>query len=71
MYPVRHKLKECTMMKNYTTTGSFARGKKLEGDPVGTAAKPFPEEKTVMSIYGGPHPTPRMSCSVSSNLPAK
>jgi hypothetical protein len=34
-YPVRHKLKECTMMNNYMTTGTFARSKKPEGDSMG------------------------------------
>jgi hypothetical protein len=52
-YPVRHKLNECTMMKNYMTTGTFAKGKKLEGDSMGKVAAPFPEEKAVMSIYSG------------------
>jgi hypothetical protein len=56
VYPVRHKLKECTMMKNYMTTGTFAKGKRPEGDMVWKAAAPFPEEKAVMSIYDGPTP---------------
>jgi hypothetical protein len=34
------------MMKNYMTTGTFSRGKKALS----------PEEKAVMSIYGGPAP---------------
>jgi hypothetical protein len=51
-YPVRHTLKECTMMKNYMTIGTFARGKKPEGDPMGKVAAPFSEEKAAMLIYG-------------------
>jgi hypothetical protein len=43
-------------MKNYMTMGTFARSKKPEGDSVGEAAAPFPEEKAVMSIYGRPPP---------------
>jgi hypothetical protein len=66
-YPIRHKLKECTMMKNYMSKGTFARGKKPKGDSMGKAAAPFPEEKAVMSIYGGPAP---MSPHTSSNLTA-
>jgi hypothetical protein len=54
-YPVRHKRKECIMMTNYMTTWTFARGKKLE-DPMGKADTPFPKEKAIMSIYGGPVP---------------
>jgi hypothetical protein len=53
-YLVRNKLKECTMMKNYMTTETFARGKKPEGDSAGKAANPYLEEKAVMLIYGRP-----------------
>jgi hypothetical protein len=56
VYTIKHELKECSMMKNYMTTGDLANGKKPEGDPVGKAAAPFPGEKAVMSIYGGPVP---------------
>jgi hypothetical protein len=68
MYHVRHKLNECTMMKNYMTMETFARGKKPEGDSMGKAATPFPKEKAVMSIYDGSAPT---NHGVSSNLPVK
>jgi hypothetical protein len=44
------------MMKNYMTTGVLAKGMKPEGDLGGKATAPFPEEKAVMSIYGGPVP---------------
>jgi hypothetical protein len=47
MYPVSHKLKESTTM-NYMTMGTFARGKKPEGDSTGKVATPFPKEKAVM-----------------------
>jgi hypothetical protein len=30
------------MMKNYMTTGTFAKGKKLKGDSAGKVAAPFP-----------------------------
>jgi hypothetical protein len=52
-YPIKHKLKECTMIKNYMTTGNLARSKNPEGDSTGKAVAP-PEEKAVMSIYGAP-----------------
>jgi hypothetical protein len=55
-YPIRHKLKECSMMRNYMTTGAFTKGKKLEGDLARMPVAPFPKEKAVMSIYGGPAP---------------
>jgi hypothetical protein len=41
-YPIKHKLKECTMMKNNMTSWSLTKGKKPEGDP----------GEAVMSIYG-------------------
>jgi hypothetical protein len=56
VYPVRHKLKKCSMMKNYMTMGAFTKGKKIEGDRAGKATAPFPREKAVMSIYSGPAP---------------
>jgi hypothetical protein len=68
MYPVRHKLKECTMMKNYMTTRTFAKGKKPEDDSAGKAAAPIPEEKAIKPIYGGPTPT---SPSIRSNYPTR
>jgi hypothetical protein len=44
------------MMKNYMTTGALTKGKNPEGNAVGKATTPFPGEKAVMSIYGGPIP---------------
>jgi hypothetical protein len=41
------------MTKNYMTTGTFARGKKPEGGPMGKAVAPFPEEKAFISFYRG------------------
>jgi hypothetical protein len=60
MYPIRHKLKECTMMKNYMTTRTFTKGKKPEGDSTGKPTTSFPE-KAVMSIYDvlAPHESQR------------
>jgi hypothetical protein len=51
-------LKECSMMKNYMTTGALAKGKKPRDDAAGKATAPLPGEKAVMSIYGGPVVTP-------------
>jgi hypothetical protein len=44
-YHVKHKLKECSMMKNYMTTGGVAKGKKPDGNSAGKAAAHFPKEK--------------------------
>jgi hypothetical protein len=59
-YHIKHKLKECTTMKNYMTMRNLARNMKPEGDSAGKVATPFPEEKAVMSIYG--RPAPHESC---------
>jgi hypothetical protein len=53
-YPIKHKLKECTMMKNFMTSGAITKGKKLEGHPGGKSPPPILGEEEVMSIYGGP-----------------
>jgi hypothetical protein len=46
------------MMKNYMTMGTFAKGKKPEGDSAGEVDAPFPKEKVAMSIYDGRTPPP-------------
>jgi hypothetical protein len=52
------------MMKNYMTMGAFTKGKKPEGDLTGKVAAPFPKEKMVMSIYGGPPPPHVSRCKL-------
>jgi hypothetical protein len=51
-YPVKHYLKDCTMMKNLMTLGALSGGKKHEGDPSVMVATPAPRETTVMAISG-------------------
>jgi hypothetical protein len=55
-YPIKHKLKECTMMKNFMTSGDHSKGKKPKGDLGKKGPTPFPGEEAVISIYGGPVP---------------
>jgi hypothetical protein len=55
-YAVRHKLKDCSMTRNYMTTGTLTKGKKPKKDPRGKAVAPFPREKAVMVIYGASAP---------------
>lgn len=56
-FPVRHKLKECDLMKRFVAGAPLDnKGKKPEDAPGGGGVPPFPEEKRVMSIYGGPAP---------------
>jgi hypothetical protein len=44
MYPVKHKLKDCGMMKNFMTSGSLTQDKLPEEDPGGSDAMSFPGE---------------------------
>jgi hypothetical protein len=53
-YPIKHKLKDCTMMKNFMTSGALSKGKKPERDPGRKGLPPFPEEEALMSIYDRP-----------------
>jgi hypothetical protein len=55
-YPVWHKLKECSMMRSFMTSGSLTCGIELDKRPNGSDTTPFPEENTTMIVYGGrPH----------------
>jgi hypothetical protein len=49
-YPVKNKLKECTMMKNFMTSGALTKGNEPEGDPGKKGVTPFPKEEVVMVI---------------------
>jgi hypothetical protein len=51
-YPVKHKLKDYGLKKNFMTSGSLTWGKELEGDPRGKGTTPFPRE-VVMMVYDG------------------
>jgi hypothetical protein len=55
-YPVWHKLKECSMIKNYMTMAALPKSKEPEDNPSGKAVMPFPVEEVVMSIYTEPVP---------------
>jgi hypothetical protein len=58
-------------MKNYMTTGTFARGKKPERDSMGKVATPFLKDKAIMSIYGSLPPPLPTSHGASSSLPVE
>jgi hypothetical protein len=68
MYLVRHKLKECTMMKNYMTTGIFAKGKSPDGDSAGKVAALSPRRKWSCRFTEG---QPTMSHGANSSLLAE
>jgi hypothetical protein len=43
-YPIRHKLKDCDMMKSFMISGSCTLGTRLNEDPSGSNAMPFPRK---------------------------
>jgi hypothetical protein len=51
-YPVKHKLSDCNMMKNFMASGSLARGMEVN-KPDNGDMMPFPREDAVMTIYDG------------------
>jgi hypothetical protein len=58
-YPVKHKLRDCGMMKNVMALGSITRGMQFDEVPNVGDATPLPSEDSVMMIYDG-CPSPRM-----------
>jgi hypothetical protein len=40
-YSVKHKLKDCTMIKNFMTSGAFSKVGSLEGTRVGKVRRPL------------------------------
>jgi hypothetical protein len=69
-YPIKHKLKNYSMMKNFMTTGSLTKGKELKEDPSKSDTTPFPREDTVMMVYDGrPHLRRRCISNLSPGTP--
>jgi hypothetical protein len=58
-YPVRHKLKDCGMMRSFMTSGSLTWGVELDEGMNGSDTTPFSEENTIMIVYGGCPPPSR------------
>jgi hypothetical protein len=58
-YSIKHKLKDCGMMKNFMTSESLTRDNEPEEDPGGSDAKSFPGEDAVMMVYHGSPPLGR------------
>jgi hypothetical protein len=54
-YPIRHKLKDCGMMRSFMMSGPITWGAKLNEGPNGSDRMSFPEENAIMMVYGG-HP---------------
>jgi hypothetical protein len=55
-YPVKHKLKDCGMMRSFMTLGSLTWGVELDKGSDRSDTTSFPKDNTVMTVYGGrPH----------------
>jgi hypothetical protein len=71
-YPVKHKLRDCIMMKNFISSGSLARGMEVDDVLDEGNTMPFLREDTVMMIYHG-HSSPGMrhASDLSIGTPAR
>jgi hypothetical protein len=54
-YPVKHKLKDCTLMKKFMTSGAFSKDRKPRGDLGGKSAAPILGEAEVTKMFDRPH----------------
>jgi hypothetical protein len=52
MYPIKNKLKDCTIMKYLMASGAFSKDKKPKGDPGEKGAVFDLGEVAVTTIYG-------------------
>jgi hypothetical protein len=70
-YPIKHKLRDCGMMKNFMALGSFARGMEGYKAPDEGDTMPFLEEDAVVMINDGrPLPGMRHMSNPSLRTPA-
>jgi hypothetical protein len=58
-YPVKHKLRDCGMMKNFMVSESLTQSMELDEFPNEDNTMPFPGENVVITIYHG-RPLPGM-----------
>jgi hypothetical protein len=56
-YPVKLKIRDCGMMKNFMAPGSLARGMEVNEVPDEGDTMPFPGEDAVVMIYDGRPPS--------------
>jgi hypothetical protein len=50
-YAVKHKLRDCSLMKNFMAIGSLSWGKEVDEAPIKDDATHFPVEDAVMMIF--------------------
>jgi hypothetical protein len=58
-YPIRHKLKDCNMMKKFMTLGAFSKDRKSGGFLGGKSVAPILGEAEAITIFDRPHRGPR------------
>jgi hypothetical protein len=58
-YPVRHKLKDCGMMRSFMTLGSLTWGAELDEGSDRSDTVPFLKENAIMAVYWGRPPLGR------------
>jgi hypothetical protein len=51
LYPIKHKLKDCTMIKKFMMSRAPSRDTKLGGDLAGKSAATIPGGSKVMTIF--------------------
>jgi hypothetical protein len=72
VYPIKHKLKDGDMMKNFMTSGCLTRDKEPEGYPGGGGVIPFPREEAIMRVYDGcPPPKRRRISNLGPGTPTR
>jgi hypothetical protein len=68
-HPIRIKLMDCNMMKNFMTSRSLTRDKEPEEHPGGSDVMPFTREDAVMTVYdAAPDAPPPSRRHCMSNL---
>jgi hypothetical protein len=50
-YAVKHKLRDCSLMKNFMATGSLSWGMEVNEAPIKDDVMPFPGEDAVLMIF--------------------
>jgi hypothetical protein len=69
VYPVKHKLKFCIMMKSFMILAFLTRGMEPDEDPSGSDTMPFLREDAFMMFYDGrPMPVRRRMSKLSPRL---
>jgi hypothetical protein len=65
-YLIKHKLKDCSMMRSFKTSRSLTWGAELDEGPDGSNTMSFFKENAVMTVYGGHPPSGRHHMSILS-----